>query len=303
MNGKSLKRISAIFSVFLFLVPLTSADSGCSWFNLGTCVSQDFFGFLVGALSSPSSTLIWGIRELMTQAVNISLFSDVWSIIVYVLSMFYGLLLIYTGFRFILSGDSVEKRVKAKSSLANILIMMILVQSSYLIYSWIIEIESGLTSVIFSMIPGSFFTMSATTPGDIGMQFLMLLPYIFSVLSVLILLALRYICVSIGVVFFAIGVFCYFIEPLNQTGKLIINGLIAIISLPFFYSIIFLASSRLVNVGAFSYFPSTVMTATFFLIVLVTVMIVLYIIIKAAFKVLGPVLKVVGVAASVLKNV
>ena len=103
----------------------------CSITNLAGCIAQEFFNFLLSILNAPVQPLLDAVHSLLTQTVNIDIFSSIWSIIVYILSLFYGILLMYVGFKFIISGHSVEKREKAKSDLANILIMTVLVQASF----------------------------------------------------------------------------------------------------------------------------------------------------------------------------
>jgi hypothetical protein len=127
----------------------------------------------------------------------------------------------------------------------------------------------------------------------------MITPYLASITITLIILTLRYIIISAGVVLFAIGIFLYFIEPLNSYGKLIINFLIATISVTIFYAIIFLASSKLLDVGVFSNFKILVMIGAFTLINIATLFLALFVVIKSALKVAQPVMQVVSVVSAV----
>ena len=94
---------------------------------------------------------------------------------------------------------------------------------------------------------------------------------------------------GIGVVFFAIGIFLYFFEPLQSYGKLILNYLGVFIALPFFYSIILLASSKFLEVGIFSEMKILVMIGAFSLVNLFTIILVVFVIFKAANAVSSPV--------------
>jgi len=282
----------------LFSISLVSADD-CSITNLGGCLAQKFFEFLLSVLNAPIQPLLDAVYNLLTQPVNISLFSGIWGIIVYILSMFYGLLLMYVGFRFVLSGHSPEQREKSKAMLANIIIMMVLVQASYYLYSLIIDVNSAITTVIFNMVKQDFFLLTIDNVSNIGLELVMIFPYLTSILITLILLVLRYIIVSSGVIMFAIGVFFYFIEPLNQYGKLILNFLIATIVTTFFYSIIFLASSKLLEISIFQNIKILVMIGAFSFVNLVTLIILLFIIVKSASKVAQPIMKVISLVQAV----
>ena len=167
----------------------------------------------------------------------------------------------------------------------NIIIMMILIQSSYLLYSLILELVSGLTSGIYKLIPSSFFLLESGSFFNIGLEIVLLIPYILTLVTTLIFLALRYICVGAGIVLFPIGIFLYFIEPLHSYGKLILNYLGVLIILPFFYAIILLASSKFLEVDTFSGIKILVMIGGFTLINFLTFFLIIFIIIKSAMAV------------------
>jgi hypothetical protein len=285
------------FLLPLLIIPLVSADCGIT--NLAECISQSFFNFLLSILNAPIQPLLNAVYSLLTQPVNIDIFSDIWVIIVYILSLFYGILLMYVGFKFVISGYSFEKREKAKSDLTNILIMIVLVQASFYLYSLFNQITASLTTVILNMVHQNFFLLTIDNVTNIGLELVLLIPYLISIVTTLILLTLRYIVVSVGVILFPIGIFCYFFDPLKHYGKLIINFLISNMVLTFFFSIIFLASSMLLDVPAFQNFKILVMIGAFTLVNLVTLVIGLFVIVRSALKVATPVMRVVSVVGAV----
>ena len=256
--------------------------SSCGITNLGSCLVEKLFEFIVYLLNLPVKPLLALINNLMVEPVNINIFASTWSIIIYMLSLFYGILLLVVGFRFLISGYSPEQREKAKKGLANILIMIVLVQASFLLYSLALEIVASMTAVIYNSIPSSFFLATAGSFSNIGLELVMIIPYISILVLTLIFLALRYICVGMGVILFAIGIFMYFFEPLQAYGKLIINYLGVLMFLPFFYSIILLASSKFLEVGVFSSMKILVMIGGFSLVNLFTIFLTLFVIFKVA---------------------
>jgi len=271
----------------------------CGITNLGSCLVEKLFEFVVYILNLPVKPLLSLIENLMTQSVNISLFSSTWATMVYMLSLFYGLFLLFVGFKFLVSGYSPEEREKAKRALTNILLMIVLVQASFILYQLVIDLASSMTAVMFNMIGKSFFLLTSDSFSNIGLEILLLLPYLSLLVSAIIVLTIRYICVSIGVVFAAIGVFLYFIGPFQSYGKLILNYLGVLIFLPFIYSIILLASSKFLSLTVFKDMKIVVMIGAFGLINLVTIFLVLFVIIKAANAVSGPASKIVKVAGMV----
>ena len=64
----------------------------CGITNLGTCLVEKFFSFVVNVLNMPVRPLLTMINNLMIEPVNISIFSGTWAIIIYILSLFYSCL-------------------------------------------------------------------------------------------------------------------------------------------------------------------------------------------------------------------
>jgi len=272
--------------------------SDCGITNLGTCLVEKSFEFIIYILNLPIKPLLAMIDNLLTEPVNINIFSEVWAIIIYMLSLFYGILLLIVGFRFLLSGNSPEQREKAKRELTNVILMMIFIQMSFFLYELILEIISSMSTVIFNLIREDFFLITMDNIGNMGLELVLLIPYLSMIVVTLIFLVLRYICVGVGVVFFALGIFFYFVGPLNQYGKLILNYLFVVMALPFFYSMIFLACSKFLEIELFANMKIVVMIGAFSLVNLMTIFLILFVIIKAANTLAGPVGAVSKVAGA-----
>lgn len=258
---------------------------GCKLSNLGECVAEALFEFILDILNLASRPFLNLIKKFLTEPVNITVFVDIWSIIVFILSMFYGLLLVWIGLKFIVSGESPEEREKAKSNLKSVIIMMILVQGSYHLYDLILSISSALTNVVFDMIPSSFFKLTLENTSNFGFDLVFGIIYILHLIVTLVILLLRYIFVSSGVIIFALGIFFYFISPLNQYGRLILNSLGVLIFLPFFYSLIFLIGSKVAEINNFRGLKTLIMVGTLDLIIIFTLLLLLFVIVKAATKI------------------
>ena len=259
----------------------------CGIDNLGLCLVDALTNGFLGFLSLASAPFLGLIKQFLTENIGINAFLDIWATIVYILSMFYGLFLIWIGLNFIVSGESPEKREKAKSNLKDTIIMMVLIQGSYSLYQLFLGISSALTNVIFSMISTNFFTLPLGSFYNTGFDLFFGIAYVLHLVVVLILVLLRYLFVSFGVVFFPIGIFFYFISPLNKYGKLILNALGVLVFLPFFYSLMFLIGSRLSELSQFSELKSLIMVGALDMIILSTFLLMLFVIVKATAKVKG----------------
>lgn len=235
----------------------------CGITNFASCIPQKLYEFLINILNSPLQPLLGLIKSLLTEPIQISLFVSLWAIMLYVISLFYGILMLYSGFNFMLSGYDVVKRNKAKEWFRNILIMVVLVQASYFLYELVVDIGSLLALGTFNLINDEFFLLTADNLVNIGLEFFFTFFYVFVLLITALLLAIRYIVVAAGVVFIPIGIFCYFIPPLNSYGKLILNFLGIYIFIGFFDVLIFLVSSKILEVDLFQNFKILVMISAF----------------------------------------
>jgi hypothetical protein len=177
--------------------------------------------------------------------------------------MFYGLLMLYSGFNFMISGYDAVKRAKAKEWFRNIFIMIVLVQASFFIYQLFVDLGGLLTTGVLSLVNNSFFLLTADNITNIGLQFIFVGIYVLILLCTVIILTLRYLIIALGVVFIPIGIFCYFIPSLNSYGKLIINFLGICIFMAFIDALIFLVCSQLLNIPLFQNFKILVMISAF----------------------------------------
>lgn len=256
----------------------------CGLLNLATCIPQKIYDFIISVINAPIQPLLDSIKSLLTSPVDLSGFGSLWAIIMYILSMFYGLLLLYAGFNFIISGYDMIKREKAKIWLRNILLMIVLVQMSYFIYSTFIDMSSLMTSGIVNMIDPHFFLLTADNVVNIGLELFFGLMYVVTLLGTVLLLTFRYVVVAVGVVIIPVGIFLYFIPPLNSYGRLIINFLGISIFITFFDSLVLLASAQIVNIPIFANFKIVVMITCFSIANFLMFYFLLFSALKSAFK-------------------
>lgn len=256
----------------------------CGLLNLATCIPQKFYEFILGVINAPIQPLLSFTKSLLTEPVNLAMFGSIWAIIIYILSMFYGLLLLYTGFNFIISGYDMIKREKAKEWFRNILIMIVLVQMSYFIYATFLEINSLITSGIVNMIDSNFFLLTADNIVNIGLELFLGFFYMLTLIITVLLLTLRYIVVAVGVVLIPVGIFLYFIPPVREYGQLIINTLATIMFITFFNSLILLTGAKIIQIPLFENFKIVVMITCFGIINFLMFYIMIFSAIKSAIK-------------------
>ena len=259
-------------------------ENECGIFNLGSCITQKLFEYATEIINAPINPLISLVQKLLSEPVIISVFEYLWKIMTYIISIFYALLFLYAGFNFMTSGHDVVKRDGAKKWLKNIIIMMILIQTSYFIYDILVQISAALTEGVVGLIDGSFFLLTLDNLVNNSLQLFFTIPYVGMLLVTALLLTLRYAIVSVGIALFPIGLFLYFIEPLKDYGQLILNFLGINIFITFFCAIVLLAFSKLIDLPVFSNLKILVMITAFSAVIFVIVYFSFFSLIKSAFN-------------------
>lgn len=257
----------------------------CGLLNFVTCLPEKFFEYVANIISSPLQPLLDLVNDLLSAQVNLSLFTSFWAIMVYILSMFYALLILYSGFSFIISGYDVHKRENAKEWLKNIVIMIILVQASFFIYELAVEISSSMTSTTLTLVNSNFFDLSISNISDIATQILFFSFYTITLLVTALILIIRYGIVAIGVVLFPLSIFLYFLLPLRAYGLLILNFLGISMFITFIDAVLLVGFSKLIEISIFANIKVLVMIGAFGLISIVMFFLMFFSVIKSAFNV------------------
>lgn len=262
-------KFSIVFLLLLFLTPISYAEDKvqeCGIMNLGSCLPEKIFNYMMDVINAPIEPLIEKIKSFIEEPPAIFILKDIWTAMIYLISLFYGLLFIYSGFMFIVSGHDVVKREMAKEWFYNTIIMIVLVQASYYLYDLVLELGSVMTFSVLSITDETFFLVTVDNLANVGLEFFMYFIYVVVLLLTLIFLSLRYIILIYGVIIIPFGVFFYFIPPLRSYGKLIFNILGMFIFSGFFASLIILTSSKLLSVGIYSNIKILVMISCFLII-------------------------------------
>ncbi len=259
----------------------------CGLTNLAICIPQKMAEFFVNILNLAVEPLLNLNHSLLTEPVNVSIFHPFWAIMVYIISLLYGLFFLFAGFNFMVSGYDAAKRERAKGWLLNVVLMILFVQASYLIYELAIESSSMLTAGIINFIDPNFFLLTADNITNFGLQLLLVIPYVLVLLLGALFLALRYVFVSMGILFLPLAIFLYFTPPAKAYGKLMLNILAIAILVPFLNSLILLGASMLLDIPIFSNFKIVLVTVAYIGVEVMMILLVVFAVLKAAFSVIN----------------
>jgi len=248
------------------------------------CVLSTMLGLLTDVVNIPIKPLVGLVKVLLTTPANVQAFAGLWAVLTYVISIFYGLFILFAGVNFIVSGASVERRARAKEWLQNSLLMIVGVQASFLVYELTAWLSGALTDGVMSIVDTQFFLFTLDNFVNVSLELLLGIFYVSVLIVTSILLAINYFVMSIGIIFFPFGVFFYFIPPLRDLGKLIISKLAFVLFFPFFASLVVLGGSVLSV--QWPTLKIVLMIATFLLIDVLMVVLALFAIARAVFGVL-----------------
>ncbi len=243
--------------------PPEEPEENCGLTNLASCLPEKIYDYFLVLINAPLIPLLGLIQLLLTADISIDIFHGVWSVIRYILSFFYVFLFLYAGFIFITSSSNPIRRTQAKEIIKDTFIMIILIQGSFYIYDMVLGLNSILSNSILTMIEPEFFLITVDNIVNVGLELFFSVAYAITLFLTVLLLIMRYIVVSLGVVFFPIGIFCYFVPPLRSYGRFIIHLLGVFIFVTFFDLLIILACSMIIEAPIFASIKILVMIACF----------------------------------------
>jgi len=253
--------------LLLIIVPTVSAaETECGITNLATCIPEKMYDFFLLVINAPLLPMLIAIENLLTADISIEIFHHLWSIVRYILSLFYLFFFLYAGGVFLTSNAEPARRSQAKELLKNTVIMILLIQSSYYLYGLLLEVSSSLSSSILTMVKPEFFLLTTDSIVNIGLEISFSLFYMLILFLTMLFLALRYLIVSFGVVLFPITIFLYFLPPLREYGEFFLHILFIFIFVPFFDLLIIYASSMLLEVPLFENLKILVMITCFMIV-------------------------------------
>lgn len=279
------KKLAVLGLSVLVLLPISAfAAEGteCGITNLGTCLVQNFFEYIGSLINAPIEGLLLIAKLLITSPAGVELFKPIWAVVAGAFSIFYTLILLFAGFKFITSGFDAEQRENAKTWLKNALLIIVFVGASYFLYTLALDLSVAITNWILELIDPAFFKLTADSVVNFALQLVFGIVYLLALVLVIFTLLFRFILVSTGVLIFPIGILLYFIPPTQGFGKAILNVLLALIFVPFFEALVLLAGSMLITVSFFEHIKILIVIATFFLVYFINAKVVSFAMQKAA---------------------
>lgn len=246
-----------------------------------TSVFGLFTGWINNSILGFNNSMIGLAEFLLTSNPNPDPLYSWWQSVVIIISSFYLLVFLISGFMFLFSSINAEQRGKAKEWLKGAIQMIIGVNISFYLYKLLLELATAITQFMWVSGFNQFFQSSNYANLDI----VFLAFYMVSICFTAITLFARHLFLLAGVMLFPIGIFLYFIPPLKNWGKIIFNLIGIFLFMQFIDVLIFIASNQIIQDLSGQQFAPLVPALAFFLIGTINLLLIIYALIRAALQI------------------
>ena len=217
-------------------------------YNLPTCITESFFSSLVsGFVYSAQQFLINSLNFIITGP-NLDTFCTPYSQVMSVLESLYTIALMGVGAYYISSAANVEKRVKAKLWIQNILYLIIILAFSYSIFGMIVELNQYITTSIYNASFSNLLNIQTVFSSLIFATTLSLI-FVMAALLTFMTLLTRYLMIPFLLLLFPIAIFLYFLPFTKDWGLFLLKFSIIIIFMTSIDAVLILGLSYLFNSG------------------------------------------------------
>ena len=87
----------------------------CDFGNIGECVTEQFFGYFNDLINSAISPILSTLKNMLITNIDLTPFFSIWKIMLWTMSFFYIIVLVYCGITLMHSGSDPIKRNKSKN--------------------------------------------------------------------------------------------------------------------------------------------------------------------------------------------
>lgn len=215
--------------------------------NIGYCTGYDFLQTVINGLVSTITELYKILINLMAASPDPKWFCNQYIVVMELVYSFMGLSIAILSAYMVLYSPNPASREKASHWLENILYMAIYLAGSFIIFSWLVDINSAITTQFLSSANQSFDISISIS--NIIFAFILCVFFSGAVILTFLTLLLRYLLIPILLMFFPIGIFLFHTPPLKNWGALIIRASGIILFMTSIDSLIIYITSTVVSNG------------------------------------------------------
>jgi len=212
--------------------------------NLPQCTAEAFISTLTNGLIFSAGEFYNLSIGFLTASPDVHWFCGPYNNVMAIIESFYTVMLMGLGGYYIIKATDVEGRAKAKTWLKNILYMVVFLSFSFTIFELIIDLNTQISSSIYSQVSESIFDIEAELSSLI---FSMI--FAFSLCTggymTFTTLVIRYLLIPFLLFLFPLGIFLYFIPPMREWGAYLFKFIVLIIFMTTADSLLLLGTSWL----------------------------------------------------------
>jgi hypothetical protein len=241
--------ISLIFPQSINIeVPQSSCDNqsdlALAITNLPRCTAESFLSSITDGLIFASNEFFSISMTFLTASPDIKWFCSPYNSIMAILESFYSVMLMGLGGYYIINSTDVEGRTKAKIWLKNVFFMVILLSFSFSIFGMILDLNTQISSSVYSSVSSSIFQIDAQL-SNIVFSLIFALSLTSGAYLTFVTLLSRYLLIPFMLFLFPIAIFLYFIPLTREWGAFLFKFIILIIFMTSVDAIFLLGTSYL----------------------------------------------------------
>ncbi len=282
------KTIFFLFLIVLLSTQLVSAShndkpkkSECGLTNPFACLT-DYVESLFNTSVKPLVSLI---KNLFTEGASIGSFYEVWKIVMTISALISAIFLLISITKLILYSESVTERYNAKKTLQKFVLIIVLLPLTYYLYGLLLDVSTNMTDLFLNRVSTSFFEIKLRGVMSSIINLLVYLFYVIILILTIVLLMIRYLVLSVGVVFFPVGLLFSSFDYLKQYGSLILNFLFSNMFISVFCAIILQIFAKISNVYVFDDYEILLALAGFLIMDVLLVFTFVFSLLKSSFNV------------------
>lgn len=268
-----------LFAIFILLAANVHAGLWESVTNLPGDIASSLLNGIKQMVVDFVTPLLDLAKTFITANPNPENYQSYWQAIIVLISAFYLLMFLGVGFKFVMGSYDEVQRMEAKEWAKKAILIVVLCNASLLLYSLLLNVGSGTALYLWNSSYEQMFQLQNLS----ALNFFLLAFFAVAVLIALVTLFVRYLLVLVGIMAFPVGLFLYFVPPVQSYGKIILNVLGIVIFLQFIDVIILVASSLLLTeFGNVSQMQLLAPTMGFLLIAIANILLMKFAVMKAA---------------------
>lgn len=196
--------------------------------NLPQCTAEAILRMITEGLLYSSREFYSFSMQFLTSAPDLQMFCQSYSMLMGIIESFYTIMLMGLGAYYIMNSTNVEGRARSKTWLKNVFYMVIILAFSFNIFGLLLDLNTQLSSEIYSQINEEVFEIDAQLT-DLIFTLVFSITLFTGGYVTFVTLVIRYLLIPFLLFIFPFAIFMYFIPVTREWGAFLFKFIALII--------------------------------------------------------------------------